>query len=481
MPASLMFPLVHLLCQISYQMEENFLLRKREERGTLASITLFNLTSDSIVRDIIFHDTKEARERHIYPVYHKKQWHTAVLLTHFFRQPSSPAEDGNGQVQLLKVDQILDQMNVWILNRGGSIYLDLQMSRQQLKAKRSKASKDPVAKNSKRKSTAVEGSRKRSKNAHDTLSSQDMNASNSHPQVLETLPSTCSYQHSQWMDGDESESLELDENTNASDMLSCLIMSRIRSISASDAKNSLLSNTIATKYRQTRVSSCGCERASNDGKCIGTGFLRVTDPKVKCERTCMNEDMHGLYVSSTAALCISIVSTQPRRVIGSVATKILQTLEEDIKSIVIKDGEPSKVSDMGTIHLLSGIMCGSSATALVPAFMNSLAIQLESMLRLCLDHDKQPNLHNNKSLQHLRQNIVTRLHLITTAMYLNQTSATLHARNRIAQALCLLLGTFSVSATSDSSLFQWIIDLLASLQSEDIYNKQMVRYFSFRV
>ncbi|KAE9255660.1 hypothetical protein PF004_g480 [Phytophthora fragariae] len=120
------------------QMEDNFLLRKREERGTLASTTLFNLTSDGIVRDTIFHDTKEARERHILPVYHKKQWHTAVLLTHFFRPPTSPAEDGNGQVQLLKVDQIIDQMNVWTLHRGGSIYLDLQMSRQQQKVKRSK-------------------------------------------------------------------------------------------------------------------------------------------------------------------------------------------------------------------------------------------------------------------------------------------------------------------------------------------------------
>ncbi|GMF25163.1 unnamed protein product [Phytophthora fragariaefolia] len=123
---------------ISYQMEDNFLLRKREERGTLASITLFNLTSDGIVRDTIFHDTKEAREKHILPVYHKKQWHTAVLLTHFFRPPTSPAEDSNGQVQLLKVDQIIDQMNVWTLHRGGSIYLDLQMSRQQQKVKRSK-------------------------------------------------------------------------------------------------------------------------------------------------------------------------------------------------------------------------------------------------------------------------------------------------------------------------------------------------------
>lgn len=119
-------------------MEDNFLLRKREERGTLASATLFNLTSDGIVRDIIFYDTKEAREKHILPVYHKKQWHTAVLLTHFFRPPSSPAEDGNGQVQLLKVGQIIDQMNVWTLHRGGSIYLDLQMSRQQQKVKRSK-------------------------------------------------------------------------------------------------------------------------------------------------------------------------------------------------------------------------------------------------------------------------------------------------------------------------------------------------------
>ncbi|GMF15238.1 unnamed protein product [Phytophthora lilii] len=134
----LMFPLCFLLCQISYQMEDNFLLRKREERGTLASITLFNLTSDGIVRDTIFHDTKEAREKHILPVYHKKQWHTAVLLTHFFRPPTSPAEDANGQVQLLKVDQIIDQMNVWTLHRGGSIYLDLQMSRQQQKVKRSK-------------------------------------------------------------------------------------------------------------------------------------------------------------------------------------------------------------------------------------------------------------------------------------------------------------------------------------------------------
>jgi hypothetical protein len=139
-PACIMFPLVHLLCQISYQLEENFMLRKRDERGTVASVTLFNLTSDGIVRDSIFHDTKEAREKHILPVYHnKKEWHTAVLMTHFFRPPNSPAEDNNGQVQLLKVEQIIDQMTVWNLHRGGSIYLDLQMSRQQRKVKRTKS------------------------------------------------------------------------------------------------------------------------------------------------------------------------------------------------------------------------------------------------------------------------------------------------------------------------------------------------------
>lgn len=60
------------------------------------------------------------------------------LADTLFRPPSSPAEDGNGQVQLLKVGQIIDQMNVWTLHRGGSIYLDLQMSRQQQKVKRSK-------------------------------------------------------------------------------------------------------------------------------------------------------------------------------------------------------------------------------------------------------------------------------------------------------------------------------------------------------
>nr|CCA20208.1 conserved hypothetical protein [Albugo laibachii Nc14] len=445
--ASLMFPLVHLLCQISYQLEDNFLLRKREERGTLASITLFNLTSDSIVRDIIFHDTKEAREKHIYPVYHKKQWHTAVLLTHFFRPPNSPAEDANGQIQLLKVHQILEQMNAWILNRGGSIYLDLQMSRQQLKVKR----KQTTGTSKRKAPTEVsERASKRLKTSVDAIGSQGCRCKVSRLDVAK---------------GEASIGYEINDNSSATEILSCLIVARLLQKSTRFPDSQILMLTGATcSKRKLEERFCVCGRDFSTNKCIGSGYLpyRKID-EIDSQNNSPAKDMNDLYEASMASLYVSIVGTQPRRVIGSVVVKVLRAMEEDCKLKAANHAGLREGCDLAAVHLLCGIVSSPSGHAFMPPFISSVASQLESLLVACTDYEKHPNLFSGLFLQQLRRKIFIRLHLATTICHSNQTSATIHFRNRVTHALYRLLGTFAVSHDYGVSLFYWIIDVLSNM------------------
>ncbi|KAG1704076.1 hypothetical protein DVH05_006089 [Phytophthora capsici] len=450
-PACLMFPLCFLLCQISYQMEDNFLLRKREERGTLASNTLFNLTSDGIVRDIIFHDTKEAREKHILPVYHKKMWHTAVLLTHFFRPPTAPAEDGHGQVQLLKVEQIIDQMNVWTLHRGGSIYLDLQMSRQQQKAKQSKrrsrhqrqqASQPPPA--NKRKAPQGELSTRSSKRAAvDSVdgivaapaNGFDGKTSQADKEVSfggNLLANTVSDGEEDAGDDDLEAELGFDESSSATEILASLIVLRTlkrssrpppgvgstasasASSSSSSAPVSTTSATITTLSSSSPLATPklygtphhvqqadgsdskhrGSTPGPNDGlmKRAPTPALPMTvaamhNSLTPCE-TRMLEAARDAQDAAVASLYASTVCSISRRAMGSVIAKILQILEDDVKH-----SEPDKfarqLNTTSVVHLVGGIMGTPQGNAFLPRYMMSLATQLEWLFEGCTLLDKQ--------------------------------------------------------------------------------------------
>ncbi|KAG7400790.1 hypothetical protein PHYBOEH_004304 [Phytophthora boehmeriae] len=452
-PACLMFPLCFLLCQISYQMEDNFLLRKREERGTLASVTLFNLTSDGIVRDIVFHDTKEAREKHILPVYHKKQWHTAVLLTHFFRPPTSPAEDANGQVQLLKVDQIIDQMNVWTLHRGGSIYLDLQMSRQQQKVKRSKkrsqhhSQQQQITGGNKRKAPPGDLSTRPSKRA--ALENGDDSASAplngfvdkvlpTNQREKETLfgGSLLSNNLSDGEEDADDEELELelgfDESSSATEILSSLIILRTlkrssrpapgvgsTSLSSSSTTSSSLSvpqtsATITTLSSSSPLAtpklygtphhqahgdgSNSKHRGSTPGP--GDGLKKKAPaPALPATVTAIQSTLtpcEARMLEAAREAQDSAVASLYAATVCSISRRAMGSVIAKVLQILeddVKYAQPDKFSRQlnttSVVHLVSGIMCTHPGNAFLPRYMMSLATQLEWLYEGCALYDKQ--------------------------------------------------------------------------------------------
>ncbi|KAG2531618.1 hypothetical protein BBO99_00001855 [Phytophthora kernoviae] len=441
---------------ISYQMEDNFLLRKREERGTLASVTLFNLTSDGIVRDIVFHDTKEAREKHILPVYHKKQWHTAVLLTHFFRPPTSPAEDANGQVQLLKVDQIIDQMNVWTLHRGGSIYLDLQMSRQQQKVKRSKkrsqhqhqqSQQQQLTGGSKRKAPSEELSTRSNKraaleNGEGPAAAPlngfvDNKAPLSSQREKETLfgGSLLSNSLSDGEEDADDEELEIelgfDESSSATEILSSLIVLR-------------------TLKRSSRPAP---------------GVARM----LEAAREAQDSAVASLYAATVCSIS--------RRAMGSVIAKVLQILEDDVKHTQ-PDKFSRQVNTTSVVHLVSGIMCTHPGNAFLPRYMMSLATQLEWLYEGCALYDKKqstassPGTSNVVFLRRLRCKLAVRLQLVGVIGPTKHAVLTICYRDRIVKTLFTLLGTSVVCTGPGLSLFSWILDLIPIVNASVLHDKQ---------
>ncbi|KAL4133321.1 hypothetical protein PRIC2_003640 [Phytophthora ramorum] len=533
-PACLMFPLCFLLCQISYQMEDN-LLRKREERGTLASLTLFNLTSDGIVRDTIFHDTKEAREKHILPVYHKKQWHTAVLLTHFFRPPTSPAEDGHGQVQLLKVDQIIDQMNVWTLHRGGSIYLDLQMSRQQQKVKRSKRrSRHHQTQNqhqtgpNKRKAPQGELSTRSSKRAAvDNGEGAVAAAVNGFVDGKSTAPERQtsfggSLLGSNFSDGEEEADeddlefeLGFDEASSATEILSSLIVLRTlkrssrpppgvgsTSLTSSSSTSSSVPVPQTTSATITTLSSSSPlatpklygtplhvhHGEGGDGKHHGgtpgpNDVLKKRAPPAPLPMTVaamqnaltpcearMLEAAREAQDSAVASLYAATVCSISRRAMGSVIAKILQILEDDVKHTQL-DKFARQLNTTSVVHLVGGIMCTPPGNAFLPRYMMSLATQLEWLYEGCTLYDKQQE-RNSLFQRRLRCKLAVRLQLVGVIGPSKHAVLTICYRDRIVKTLFALLGTSVISTGPGISLFSWILDLIPVVNASVLHDKQ---------
>ncbi|KUF95295.1 Ubiquitin-conjugating enzyme E2 4 [Phytophthora nicotianae] len=511
-------------------MEDNFLLRKREERGLLASATLFNLTSDGIVRDTIFYDTKEAREKHILPVYHKKQWHTAVLLTHFFRPPSSPAEDANGQVQLLKVDQIIDQMNVWTLHRGGSIYLDLQMSRQQQKVKRSKRrSRQQTAQpqtGNKRKAPQGELSTRSSKRAAvesgDGVVAAAVNGFTDGKTSFadKEVSFGGSLLGSNFSDGEEDaddDDLELelgfDESSSATEILSSLIVLRtlkrssrpppgVGSTSSSSSSTSSVPVPQTTSATITTLSSSSplatpklygtphhVHGDGNDGKHRGStpgpsdslkkSALPMTVAAMQssltpCEAR-MLEAAREAQDSAVASLYAATVCSISRRAMGSVIAKILQILEDDVKHTQ-PDKFARQINTTSVVHLVGGIMATPPGNAFLPRYMMSLAAQLEWLYEGCTLYDTQPQsepgLRNSLFLRRLRCKLAVRLQLVGVIGPSKHAVLTICYRDRIVKTLFALLGTSVVSIGPGLSLFSWILDLIPIVNASVLHDRQ---------
>lgn len=474
-PACLMFPLVHLLCQISYQMEDNFLLRRREERGTLASITLFNLTSDGIVRDIIFHDTKEAREKHILPVYHKKQWHTAVLLTHFFRPPNSPAEDANGQVQLLKVDQIIDQMNVWTLNRGGSIYLDLQMSRQQLKVKRTK--KTSAKQLLKRKAQNELSSSRPTKRHHGDGDDHGSYRSSGQQDDL-------SYAQDHSSD-DEEIDFEFDESSSATEILSNLIVLRTLKRSTRPAFLSASSTLCSVSPIATpQLFSVGKKKNQeqllaewkNDSTSPSSNKITTTTKVLTEVEQWMISAAREAQEAAVASLYAATVCSISRRAMGSVIAKILQVMEDDVKYNQL-DKFARKINGTTVVRLICGIMCTPPGNAFLPRYMMSLAVQLEWLYEGCCQFDETPQNYSLSFLKRLRRKLAIRLQLVAVIGQSKHVALTICYRDRIVKTLFSLLGTSAISSGVGLSLFSWILDLIPLVSASVLQEKEFVSAF----
>ena len=116
-------------------MDKSFLLRKRDERGVVASLAFFGLTGDVVLRELLLRDAKRLSDAYILPVYQESQWYAAVLLSQLCRPLDQPPENEEGHVQLQNPEEILSRLNVWTLNRGGWLLLNLQLERQQYKQK----------------------------------------------------------------------------------------------------------------------------------------------------------------------------------------------------------------------------------------------------------------------------------------------------------------------------------------------------------
>ena len=104
----MVFGIIQRLCKIAYQMEKNFQLRKRDDRGHVASLALHKLTVDSVVREVTLKNPRELCDQYIIPMYPESQWHAVVLLSQLYRPVDEPAEDKSGRIHLRKPDEILD-------------------------------------------------------------------------------------------------------------------------------------------------------------------------------------------------------------------------------------------------------------------------------------------------------------------------------------------------------------------------------------
>jgi hypothetical protein len=487
-PAGLMFPLVHLLCQISYQMEENHTLRKRDERGNLASSALFNLTADPIVREIIFHDTKEAREKHVLPVFNKKQWqwHTAVLMTHFFRPPNSPAEETPNQVQLLKVDQIVDQMTVWGLNRGGSIYLDLQICRQQLKvagtskpssskqsAKR-KAARELVSGDNKRvRSTRMNGS-----SAKSVHSSQD-----DEQRIVGYLDAPSS---------DEEEAVDIDVETtgSATEILASLIV--VRTLRKNSRPACVKSSTTLCSVSPIAMPHFFMPPGdafddSTPSNLRQAGFdassrkYHVPVSEVTRVERAAAIGSYEAQESAIASLYAAMICSISRRTMGSVIAKILQILEDDAKCVRSDNRPGLKINGSTVVRLISGVMGTPPGSAFLPRYMMSVATQLESLYEACVAFDENTVVKTSSpvALRRLRRKLAVRLQLVVVIGQGKHLTQTISYRNRIVKTLFYFLGTSTTNRGAGLSLFSWIVDLIPYVRSSILHDKQSVRSFSF--
>lgn len=287
----------------------------------------------------------------------------------------------------------------------------------------------------------------------------------------------CKAERADNAEGEATSGFEINDNSRATEIFSCLIVARLlqKSTRLPDSKVLMLTGAASAKTK-LEERYCVCGKDSSTNKCIGSGFLPYKKiDEVDSHNKSSAQDMSEIYEASMASLYVSIVGTQPRRVIGSVVVKVLRAMEEDCNFKMAARTNLRDGCDLTAVRLLCGIISCPSGHAFMPPFVSSVASQLESLLTVCTDYERHPTFFSCHFLQQLRRKIFIRLHLTTTICHSNQTSTTTHSRNRIIRVLYHLLGTFAVSHDYGVSLFYWIIDILCNMSVSMPYDEKIVR------
>ena len=476
LPISMVFPLIHRLCKIAYQMDKSFQLRKRDERGTVAALVFFALTADTALREILVCDTKRLSENYILPLYKESQWYAAVLLSQICRPLHQPAEDKDGRVHLLKPEQILDAISVWTVNRGGWLLLNLQLERQQVKQKqKQKETKQPMVSPPAIPTTGA---------AHDTLpplpppvSPPPLPTSNppgTHetPPPLPASPSPLAIQtppplppplppmitgtattpdnkpNAPLPTSATNQELELETNfgeaKDASESLAHLVILRI--MRPTSRSRTVTPATLLSKSPMPSPMMISPQEydtptemdVSTGGK--ANGKAQEAESRV------------NLYASLIC--CIS------RRALAAALVELQEILKRDVTSRSTRSLNTKPV-----LLLLRGLLCHASAQTQYPMVLNGLIEQLQWILEGCRTCDAQPESIRDSILIRWHEKLTLRLQLIAIITpYIRR--STDGSDDRLAQVLLSLLTTNVVQISGKSDLFTYILDMLQLIQAK---------------
>ncbi|CAK4099063.1 unnamed protein product [Aphanomyces euteiches] len=341
----------------------------------------------------------EVRERHILKD-NDNIWFMSVIMKLLYREINTPPEISTNRIQLLKAEEIFESMNKWMIHRGGSIYLEVEMIRQHLK----------VSKRTKR---------RQSREA-------------SEPSVPSKLPLTVA--------GDES-------GFNYQLLLDTLESSTYK---PDKDDQSSASEKIAL-FVQHRLFD-RCVRPLFLAPSVGMNSS-IEMQLAQRERTDLS--LANLYASTMCSVASVQIATS---IITAVVSRVLERLEEDAKATSEEEYLATFNGSIVSVFLRRILTWHNASNNLYLRFMRSIRFQLELLLGACQAYEATPSDFSLDYLAALRRKIGLRLQLISITASI--TSYTLPYRNGIVKLLFSLLGTAVVHEGVGVTLFSWILDLI---------------------
>lgn len=420
LPISIVFPLLLRLCKIAYQMDKNFQLRKRDERGIAAYNAFFELTNDPILCEIVLCDTKFLSEKYILPLYQDSQWYAAVLLSQFYRLPNTCEKDKDGRVQLHTAEEILDEMTTWRVNRGGWLLLHLQLERQQVKQKQQlKKSKmeakltveTPVA-DSPPPPPPSTASPPRSVHSASSPPMPPPPPPVASPKLLGAPPPI----EPPIMEDELGISPDFGQAKDATESLAYLIIKRLM------------------------------RRNARGGTPISPVDLQ--------------DSMESIPISSGAAnLYASLICNISRRALAAALIELQEILKKDAVARTRRRLQAPPI-----LLLLRGLLCHPSAQNHYAHFLNSLVDQFQWLLETSLSIDSDPSDYSEMNIVVVHEKLQLRLRLVAIiSPYIIKTSD--ESCDRLAFTLLQLLTVRIVQVSGCIDLFSWILDVLQMINA----------------